>query len=132
MGLPRFGCPKGFEGDSSPNHYGTNYGPAVGLLSTPLPQFSVALGNSKVSLELTTAVPVLLFLILMRVLPQLHWKHLMDTLVLTLNVVRCPFGIQYFNPLHRNCLQPLMIGLGKVSPKEGFSIMAMNFATNTY
>ena len=28
----------------------------------------------------------------------------------------------------RNCLHPLMKGLGKVLPKEGFSIMAMSFA----
>ncbi|XP_040987349.1 alkylated DNA repair protein ALKBH8 homolog isoform X9 [Juglans microcarpa x Juglans regia] len=47
MGLPRFGRPKGFEGDSSPNLYVANCGPAVGLSYDSIASVFSAFGELK-------------------------------------------------------------------------------------
>ncbi|KAG6635940.1 hypothetical protein CIPAW_11G077800 [Carya illinoinensis] len=47
MGLPRYGRPKGFEGDSSPNLYVANCGPAVGLSYDSIASVFSAFGELK-------------------------------------------------------------------------------------
>jgi alkylated DNA repair protein alkB family protein 8 len=47
MGLPRFGRPKGVEGESSPNLFVANCGPAVGLSHDTIASVFSAFGEVK-------------------------------------------------------------------------------------